>query len=79
MSVLWRWLDWSGWWTVAGLPVLMAIIFAILMVPTPADERQQRLCDEQVSVLLTTKDIVELQRAQFLVNWFRCSIERRLP
>jgi hypothetical protein len=57
----------------------MAIVFAILMVPSPADEQQQRLCEEQVSVLLTTKDIVALQRAQFLVNWFRCSIEPRLP
>ena len=36
-------------------------------------------CDEAVTTLLTTRDIVEMERAKFLISWFDCNLSRRLP
>lgn len=40
--------------------------------------KEDALCDQAVSTLLTTKDLVELQRSIFLIRWYNCSIGRRL-
>jgi hypothetical protein len=37
------------------------------------------MCDRQVQIFMTTTDIVELERAKFLINWFNCAVARRLP
>jgi|KBSMisStaDraftv2_1062788.scaffolds.fasta_scaffold1871581_2 hypothetical protein len=36
-------------------------------------------CDRQVQTLLTTKDLIELQRAKALVSLLDCSVSKRLP
>ena len=41
-------------------------------------ERIELKCDRQVNILMTTKDMVELERARFLLDWFGCLIGRRL-
>ncbi len=51
-------------------------------VPVQDMSRWQRVeleCDRQVAILMSTKDVVEMERAQFLIRWFDCSIGRRLP
>jgi hypothetical protein len=40
--------------------------------------KEERLCDQAVNTLLTTKDLVDLERAMFLVRWYNCGISRRL-
>jgi hypothetical protein len=40
--------------------------------------KEERLCDQAVNTLLTTKDLVDLERAKFLVRWYNCGISRRL-
>ena len=41
--------------------------------------REHAECDRQVAILMSTKDLVELERAQFLIKWINCSVGRRLP
>jgi hypothetical protein len=41
--------------------------------------RERLECDRQVATLMGTKDLIELERAQFLIKWFDCAIGRRLP
>jgi hypothetical protein len=40
--------------------------------------KRRALCDQSVSALLTSTDLIEVQRAGFLVRQFDCSITRRL-
>lgn len=40
--------------------------------------KEGALCDQAVATLLTTKDVVDLQRSIFLIRWFNCGIARRL-
>jgi hypothetical protein len=40
--------------------------------------KERVLCDQAVSTLLTTKDLIELQRAMFLIRRLDCGITRRL-
>jgi hypothetical protein len=42
-------------------------------------ERAKLECDRQVQILLTTKDLVELERARTLIHELDCSVSRRLP
>lgn len=41
--------------------------------------RERLECDRQVALLMSTKDLVELERAQFLIKWISCAVGRRLP
>jgi hypothetical protein len=56
-------------------------LFLVISVPLHSaySEHAGRICDQQVSILLSMRDLVELQRAEFLVRWFNCAIERRMP
>jgi hypothetical protein len=40
--------------------------------------KERALCDQAVNTLLTTKDLVELQRSVFLIRRLDCGITRRL-
>jgi hypothetical protein len=42
-------------------------------------ERAELECDRQMQILMSTKDLVELERAKFLVDQLNCSVSRRLP
>jgi hypothetical protein len=42
-------------------------------------DRKRVECDQHVQLLLSTKDIVELERAKFLIGWFNCSVTRQVP
>jgi hypothetical protein len=59
---------------------VIAVITALHFIPaSSAPDKVTVLCDETVHQLLTTKDLVELQRATFIVRWFNCGIRGRLP
>lgn len=40
--------------------------------------KERAMCDQAVNTLLTTKDLVELQRSVFLIRRLDCGITRRL-
>ena len=42
-------------------------------------DRERLECDRQMAILMSTKDLVELERAKFLIHQFSCAIGRRLP
>jgi hypothetical protein len=70
-------------WFVLTLLVVPAICFSfvalIASIPLPNEDAARRTCDEAVHNLLTTTDMVELQRAQILVRRLNCGVRRRLP
>jgi hypothetical protein len=41
--------------------------------------RERAKCDEAVEALLTSKELVEVTRAGFLIRQLNCSVGRRLP
>jgi hypothetical protein len=50
----------------------------VIQVPPPSSsDVEVRMCDEQVPILLHTRDPVEYQRAEFLVRHFNCGIAKR--
>jgi hypothetical protein len=70
------------WWWPFALPTVfvIAVITALHFIPSlSSPDKVTVLCDEAVDQLLSTKELVELQRATFVINWFNCSIRRRLP
>src|SRR5215472_15210856 len=42
-------------------------------------DREHIECDRQVAILMSTKDLVELERAKYLISEFSCAVGRRLP
>jgi hypothetical protein len=46
----------------------------IILAPTA---KQNKLCDQAVSTLLTTTDIVELQGSMFLIRRLDCTMSTR--
>jgi hypothetical protein len=63
-----------------GIGVLLFVGIGIGggFVPFYNENKITMLCDDAVHELLTTKDLVELQRAKFLIKWFNCGVRRRL-
>jgi hypothetical protein len=47
--------------------------------PGPQFVAEAKECDQQVAILLTTHDMVDLERAKFIIHWLNCSIGGRLP
>jgi hypothetical protein len=69
-------------WTVIPVdraPVKQASDVTVVQAapPPPSDDAEVRLCDQQVPILLHTHDMVEYQRAEFLVRHFNCGIAKR--
>jgi hypothetical protein len=68
------------WWPLVALPAMAAAIVGLTTFWHPSSiDKVDLLCDQAVHQLLTTTDLVELQRATFLVGWFNCNIRWRLP
>jgi len=64
-----------------GIAVMIVGVGVLLgsMAFTLHPGKRVRLCDEAVQSLMTTRDLVELHRATFLVKWFNCNIAVRVP
>ena len=43
------------------------------------DAAEHKLCDQAVDALLYSRDLVQLQRAEFIIREVNCAIGRRLP
>jgi hypothetical protein len=64
----------------SGAAILFAIGLGTAAVLSGASiGKRPALCDQYVHTLLTTTDLVEVQRAIFLVNYLDCSVTRRAP
>lgn len=74
-------------WLFTGLlgpPAVVLIIMAafltfIFRLPTPVADAEDRACDNAVATLFSTRDLVDMQRAQFVIKQLDCSISKRLP
>jgi hypothetical protein len=79
MTVRWR-SDFILGWIV--LPMSIIGLIAAIAIPPPQGSslsRARAKCDEAVQAMLTTDDLVELQRSTFLIERLNCSVQRRLP
>jgi hypothetical protein len=51
----------------------------IAFVMVEGRSKDSAVCDDAVHQLLTTKDLVELERSKFLIRWLDCGVRHRLP
>lgn len=71
----------AGWplWLI-GLAVVSVVGLAVLSVLTlPGLGHSRAICDSAVATLMSTHDLVELQRAAVLIHELDCDISRRVP
>ena len=71
-------IDRMNWLMILSLLVIAGSMYVILALPS-GGAGTRRFCDQQVAILLSTKDQLELDRASFLVRYLDCSVSRRLP
>jgi hypothetical protein len=50
-----------------------------IAVPHNDDAAEVRLCDQEVPILLNSRDMYELLRADSIVRHLNCNIGKRLP
>ena len=71
----------AGPWVVVSVVWAAAIIaMAAVVALEPEDFRPAvaDVCDDAVRTLLTTKDMVELERSKYLIGKLRCRVRTRL-
>jgi hypothetical protein len=70
---------WSVLWA-SVLAVAAAALLVTSVVLEPEDFRPVTadVCDDAVHALMTTKDMVELERSKFLIGKLRCRVRTRL-
>jgi hypothetical protein len=64
------------------IAVSLLIGFMLVLVMPPIDntwDKKVALCDQAVTALLYSKDLVEITRAGIIVRYLECSISKRLP
>ena len=68
------WVVVSTVWVVAGVMITAAVVLE------PEDFRPAvaDVCDDAVHTLMTTKDMVELERSKYLIGKLRCRVRARL-
>lgn len=66
------WLPWVALW-LSGTAALV-----IMVMPSELDQRLKAACDRAFATLMTTKDLVELERSKFLLDKGSCSIQARM-
>jgi hypothetical protein len=56
------------------------VFFGAVLVLEPEDFRPAvaNVCDDAVHTLMTTKDMVELERSKYLIGKLRCRVRTRL-
>ena len=74
-----RWLSDHLAWII--LPLSIIGFIAAIVIPAPGSSwgKGRTKCDEAVQAMLTTNDLLELQRSIFLIERLNCSVQRRLP
>jgi hypothetical protein len=66
------WLPWIALWIVGILALVITVI------PSESDRRLKAACDRAFETLMTTKDLVELERSKFLLDKIWCSVRGRI-
>lgn len=62
------------------LPAAIGVLLVETLVPDRFPYEEIRTtCDQAAQALLTTRDPVELQRADMLIRHLDCSVSQRLP
>ena len=70
---------WSVLWT-SVFAVAAFVFFGAVVALEPEDFRPAtaEVCDDAVHTLMTTKDMVELERSKYLIGKLRCRVRTRL-
>jgi anti-sigma-K factor RskA len=71
----------AGPWVVVSTvwaAAIIAMAAAALLEPEDFRPAVAEVCDDAVHALLTTKDLVELERSKFLIEKLRCRVRTRL-
>ena len=58
--------------------IVGAAIVALPVIILAPTAKEKKVCDQAVSTLFTTTDVVELQRAMFLIRRLDCKVSTRL-
>jgi hypothetical protein len=70
--------SWLSLWLIFS-PLAAALLTIIFIVwPTERDRRMSAACDQAFESLITTKDLVEFERAKFLLDKGWCSVSARM-
>jgi hypothetical protein len=56
-----------------------SVVAIFVFIPRLHEAEVRRLCDVSVQTVLTSHDLVELQRAAILIDRLDCSVRSRLP
>ena len=69
------------WWIVWFTFIIAVSVFMgwVISLPWPHEDAEHKLCDKQVPILITSKDLVDVVRAGIIVYQLNCGIGRRLP
>lgn len=71
-----------GWlyYTASMVALVAWITFMVWIINQswPGQDQERALCDREVHLLLTSRDPVELQRADILIRRVRCNVRRRV-
>ncbi len=65
-------LAWIALW------ILGSFVLVIIVIPSESDRRLKAACDRVFETLMTTKDLVELERSKFLLDKIWCSVRGRM-
>jgi hypothetical protein len=71
----------AGPWVVVSvvwIAAIIAIATAVLLEPEDFRPAVADVCDDAVHTLMTTKDMVELERSKYLIGKLRCRVRTRL-
>ncbi|QQP89848.1 hypothetical protein IGS68_00775 [Skermanella sp. TT6] len=68
------------WWVTGSIWVAAMAIMTATVALEPEDFRPAvaDACDDAVHTLMTTKDMVELERSKYLIGKLRCRVRTRL-
>lgn len=79
MTAKWIWDVGLGALIATGVVAIGYFGFSLMIEGGDPGDKVHALCDKEVEALLNSKDLVEVQRAGFLVRWMDCNVSRRLP
>jgi hypothetical protein len=66
------WLPWIALW------IVWIFAFVVIVIPSESDRKLKAACDRAFETLMTTKDLVELERSKFLLDKGWCSVRGRM-
>lgn len=74
----WKHMLWGIGWTLYFV-FMAACFWFIVYYETPSEKRAKIACDLYVSTLINSDDIVEITRANAMIEHLNCRVHSRLP